>query len=38
MCLLLLQGIPQSVRARAWQHLCGAKYQMDNPENKFVYR
>lgn len=28
------KGIPGSVRARAWQHLCGAKYQMDNPDNR----
>lgn len=32
------KGIPPSVRARAWLHLCGAKYQMENPENKNTFR
>jgi len=32
------KGIPPSVRARAWQHLCGAKYQMDNPDNRLGFR
>lgn len=32
------KGIPPSVRARAWLHLCGAKYQMESPENKNTFR
>jgi len=32
------KGIPDSLRARAWIHLCGAKFQMDHPQNKHKYR
>ena len=32
------KGIPSSVRARAWMHLCGAHYHMDNPQNKTEFR
>merc|ERR1719244_1244096 len=31
------KGIPGSVRARAWLHLCGAKYSMEDPRNKGVF-
>ena len=29
------KGIPPSCRARAWLHLCGAKYQMDKTDNRW---
>jgi len=32
------KGIPPSIRARAWLHLCGAKYQMENAENRQTFR
>ncbi len=32
------KGIPSSVRARAWMHLCGAKYQLMNPENRTEFK
>jgi len=32
------KGIPPSIRARAWLHLCGAKYQMENSENRQTFR
>ena len=32
------KGIPSSVRARAWMHLCGAQYHMMNPENRTEFR
>ncbi len=32
------KGLPSSVRARAWLHLCGAKYQLMNPENRTTFK
>ena len=32
------KGIPPSCRARAWLHLCGAKYMMDKTENSHTWR
>ena len=32
------KGIPPSCRARAWLHLCGAKYKMDSPEQSNTWR
>ena len=32
------KGIPPSCRARAWLHLCGAKYQMDKTDNRKTWR
>lgn len=32
------KGIPSSVRASAWLHLCGAHHQMANPGNKYEFR
>ena len=29
------KGIPPSMWARAWLHLCGAKFQMEAPANRF---
>ena len=31
------KGIPPSCRARAWLHLCGAKYQMDKTDNRWSH-
>ncbi|XP_040570174.1 TBC1 domain family member 10B isoform X2 [Lepeophtheirus salmonis] len=32
------KGIPGSVRARAWIHLCGAKYKMEQTDNKSTFK
>ena len=32
------KGIPTSIRAQAWLHLCGGQHQMVNPSNKFEFR
>ena len=29
------KGIPQSVRSRAWQYLCGSKFLMENNKGRF---
>jgi len=32
------KGIPGSIRARAWLHLCGAKYAMESQDNRNTFR
>ena len=32
------KGIPSSVRQRAWMHLCGAQFQMWDPQNKTEFK